>query len=489
MKKLILQTLILLSPCAATSQTVIHWEPEIEVADGAVYGNIRPRIVLNGEGMPVVLFGKGPEGILQTATFNGSGFESPVLFLPPTMETYLASWTGPDLAAKGDTIVVVFKAMPIEGGKVYAVRSTDGGTTYSDTIRVDNHDSGVAWMPSLDMDENGNPTVTYMAHDASMMNPRYTVVHSLDQGQTYEPEMEITSAIPDEACDCCPAEYVIDGNKHALLYRNNDANIRDIYAVYSNDDGLTFPENENVDQLGWAITSCPSTGPHGIFKDDTLVTVYASRANGSYRVYISKTTTNPLFQFENRTMMTPPTNTNGIQNYPRIDHQNDTIVMAWQESESSNPEIFCAYTTIGNTDELLTTKHIVNSNTTGSQTNPDIAVKDGFVHLVYQDSPSGSVIYRRGIFGTAGIAENDPGEVILYPNPVTDGQFHLKTKTNEIITEMKMINSSGIILPLKFEQKVNFVDVSTDHLSDGMYFLEVTLKSGTIQTIKLTINN
>ena len=408
-------------------QTGIHWEEEITVADGSLFGNVRPRIALTSGDTPIVLFGKGPSGLLFTSRFNGTSFEQPVALLPPTMQTYLASWTGPDIAAEDSVVVAVFKSLPLETGRIYTVRSTDGGQTWSDTIRADSHNNGgVAWLPSMDIDENGNPSVIYMAHDATWLNPRYFVSHSIDQGLSYEQEMDIALSIPDEACDCCPAEYVIDGNKHALLYRNNASNIRDIYALYSEDDGLNYNQSANVDQLNWNVSSCPSTGPHGTFNSDQLITVYASRASGGYRVYISETATSPFFVYENRTMMTPPLNTNGIQNYPRISGQNDTLVMVWQESETSNSEIFAAITSSGNMNDLLASKAIVNSNTSGSQTNPDVIYANGKVHVVFQDASSGDVMYKKGTIGTLALEENSALNLSVFPNPSTSGLFILR---------------------------------------------------------------
>lgn len=481
--KLLIQALIALIPFLATSQSIIHWEPEISVADGSVYGNVRPRIAVTANGVPIVLFGKGPAGLLYTSRLNGSVFDTPVTLLPGTMESYLASWTGPDIAAKGDTVIAVFKAMTMDDGHVYSVRSVDGGMTFSDTIRVDDHDLGVAWMPSMDIDENGNPSVTYMAHDAAMTNPRYNVVHSTDQGLTYQSEMDITTAIPEEACDCCPAEYVIDGNQHALLYRNNDLNIRDIYAVYSEDDGLTYPESANVDQLNWSITSCPSTGPHGLFNNSKLITVYASRASGSYRVYVSETATTPSFAFENSTMMTPPVNVNGIQNYPRISGDNDTLVMVWQESETGNPEIFSAFTTSAMTSELLTSKAMVNSSTSGSQTNPDVIYKNGKVHAVYQDASTGDVIYRQGTIGTVSLEENALSLLEVYPNPMTEGTFQLDLKEaqNPVI---ELHDAFGNACQYTVNQQNSLFNLEITNPAKGVYFLTV-ISENAKQTIKL----
>jgi len=125
--------------------------------------------------------------------------------------------------------------------------------------------------------------------------------------------------------------------------------------------------------------------------------------------------------------MSPPTNANGVQNYPRIDGQNDTIVMVWQESETSNYEIFASFTTTGNVNELLNSKNMVNVLTTGAQTNPDILYADGQIHVLYQDSPTGSVVYRRGTISALGLNEDELSEGSFYPNPTLTGTFVLDT--------------------------------------------------------------
>lgn len=468
------------------SQTVIQWESEITVADGTIYGNTRPRIALTADDVPVVIFGKGTNGMLHTARLNGASFDAPIPILPANVETYLTSWTGPDLAAKGDTVIAVFKALPLEGGKVYTVRSTDGGQTWSDTIRADSHNNGgVAWLPSLDINENGNPSVIYMAHDATWLNPRYVVSHSVDQGLTFEPEMDVALSIPDEACDCCPAEYVIDGTKHAMLYRNNAGNIRDIYALYSDDDGLNYSQSANVDQLNWNVFSCPSTGPHGTFNANQLITVYASRASGSYRVYISETATSPSFVYENSIMMTPPVNTNGLQNYPRISGQNDTLLMVWQESETSNYEIFSAVTSTGNINDLLVSKATVNSNTSGTQSNPDVVYANGKVHVVFQDASSGNVIYKKGVIGTLALEENVGMALSVFPNPSSSGQFTLRGMD---------LNSFSFQLTDAIGKPCDYMITSSNeiqlHIKDdqkGVFFLKAMHK-GTERTYIL-VNN
>ena len=449
------------------SQPIISWEEEIFVTQTNQFGNTRPRICLTAQDIPLVIFGKASSGLLYSARLNGSLFNTPLPLLPDNMTSYLTAWTGPDLASNGDTVIVVFKAQPIDFGKVYSLRSLDGGLTFSDTIRVDNHPLGHAWLPSLDIDENSNPSVVYMAHDLNGMNPTYNVVHSINKGLTYENEMEITLAIPQEACDCCPAEYVINGNQHALLYRNNDANIRDIYAVYSDDDGANYSSYVNVNDLNWALNSCPSTGPHGIFNNGNLLTASASAASGKYRAYLSETVTSPSLVLQSQTMMTPPGNTNGAQNYPRISGKNDTIVLIWQESSPSNNDIFSGITVSGSIQELVDSKAIVNDSTLGSQSNPDIIYANGKIHCVFQDAISGKVIYKRGILSMNSISQIPNQDIIVFPNPLSTS---LTIKSNLLTTSYTIYNVLGEIVQTGVLTSLQ-TEVNLSALPNGTYQL------------------
>ncbi len=456
------------------SQQSIFWEPEITVSDGSTYGNVRPRIVLSADDKPVVVYGKGG-GLLYSSRWNGSGFDTPVTLLPAGMSSYLATWTGPDIASNGDTVVVVFKANPMDEGHIYTVRSTDGGITFSDTIRADNHNAGQVWLPALEMDENGNPTVIYMARDANEEFPRYVVNHSTNAGISYLGEQQVAAGIPDEACDCCPAEYLIDGNRDVLLFRNNDANVRDIYGVYSMDGGSTFPEYENVNPLNWVITSCPSTGPDGLFINNGLLTVSMSKASGENRVYISESTATTDLIFQSQLMMTPPANSNGSQNYPRITGDDNTVIMAWQESETSNYEIFCSWASTSDLNSLLTNKHQVNVSTTGTQSNPDLIYQNGFIHLVYQDGASGDVIYRKGHFTDLSIPETASTTANVYPNP-SEGVVYIDGVFESVI----LTDVSGRNIPVIITENGTQTILKTE--AEGTFLLQLQQNNRTTVT-------
>jgi hypothetical protein len=468
------------------SQSNIVWEPEITVSDGGSYGNFRPRATIVNGDTPVVVYGKSGTENLFISKWNGSSFNTPISILPTGVSSYIADWTGPDIDSKGDTVIAVFKVEPTNTGHIYAVRSTNGGATFSDTIRVNQFDTGIVWMPSMSIDDLGNPVITYMIHDDfNWTNPHYIIATSTDAGLTYTGETEVVSTIPGEACDCCPSEVIIKNQKQVLLFRNNENNIRDIFGVLSLDNGTTFPYGTGLDNLGWSIMGCPSTGPDGVYTGDDLIIAHASAAEGKYRVYLSLASTVSDLTFVSMTIMTPPAQGNDTQNFPRISGVNDTIVMAWEEKEMANKEIFCSVAIPGldPITSLTSFKEKANATTSGTQTNPEIIYKNGVVHLFYSDNNSGNLIYRRGVvnvgLGLEAIYEN----TIIHPNP-SNGSFNLSKNT-----EIKaIVNASGLRVPFTRKTVSGKEVIELDNPVKGIYFMTYSYNSGAQRIAKIVVD-
>jgi hypothetical protein len=466
MKKYSLFLVSVFSTIVAFGQNII-WEDEIIVTTNSAYGNVRPRLSVNPNGDPMIVMSNSLNGKVYFVKATGGVFSTPMPLLPGSLSSYAASWTGPDIASKGDTIIVVFKAQPIMNGRVYAVRSIDGGITFSDTIRVDGQMAG--WMPSLDIDENGNPLVTYMSHDANHLNPKYVYVRSNDAGLTFEPESIITTGINGEACDCCPAEMISEGSKQILLYRNNEANLRDIYAVYSNDNGVTFPYFDNVDESNWVINSCPATGPAGVIVNNELFTTFMSAGTGTERVYVSRSSADSDLIFQEKFEI-PLTGT-GFQNFPRITNDDNAIFLTWTESVSNNVDIYTSWCPKNDLTQLATNVQIANTTNMGTQTNPEILIENNAIHLVYQNSGGGNLIYRKGQIGYLGNTEYAKENKFIYPNPSSSGEI-LNLPDTFLDSEVIWTDLKGKIV------HTQFIDIQTDiytpNLDKGIYFIKST---------------
>jgi len=222
--------------------------------------------------------------------------------------------------------------------------------------------------------------------------------------------------------------------------------------------------------LNWFINSCPSTGPHGMFNNGKLITVSSSRVSGAYRTYISETSTNPILSFQSTTMMTPPVNVNGSQNYPRISGANDTIVLVWQEAETSNTEIYSAIITTGTISEIVNSKALVNNSVQGAQTNPDIVYANGKVHCVFQDGNSGKVIYKRGSIGTLSVSTLNSNPLSIYPNPSKTGVFYINS-TIETLNNTSVTNAIGQKCAFKIVKDGTQSLLTLDKATKGEYFL------------------
>lgn len=483
--KAIFTIALFIFPFLLSAQQGIVWGDELTVADGSVYGNIRPRLTTDANENPIVLFGKSGAGDLFVSKLNGSTFSTPVQVNPVGFDTYLANWTGPDIAAKGDTVVVVFKAQPISTGNIYSVRSTDGGVTFSDTIRVDDYDAGETWMPALDMDNDGNPHVTFMTFAPTGGDERIAISHSSDAGLTYAPLQTVTPSVPGVACDCCPPELLTKDNYQLALFRNNESNIRDIWGALSEDNGTNFPSTANLDQLGWSISSCPSTGPHGVISGDSAYVVFASRASGAYRVYVSASGLSGGLTLNSVTMMTPPTSlSSDQQNFPRVSGANDTIVMIWEEREMVDTDILAAVTTSGDMNELTSFKAQVNVNGDGFQGKPDVYYRNGVVHAVYQDLESGNVIYRSGtVADVTALNELSSSNVSVFPNP-TNGTFSMVGLENNVST-CSLYSLDG--------NEVNLIKIGDsyeiENAESGVYFVRIELTNGSRLTKRIVLSS
>lgn len=465
---------------SSSAQQGVVWEAAISVADGSIYGNIRPRLSLASGDTPVVVFGNTIGGAIYSARFNGTSFDTPVNLLPSGEESYLANWTGPDIAAYGNTVVVVYKAQPYVTADVYTVRSIDGGMTFSDTIRADNHDIGETWMPAIDMDDAGNPVVTYMTLDAGGGNERIAVVKSLDGGLTYQPQVNATASSPGVACDCCAPEVLATSNYQMVLYRNNDSNLRDGFASLSEDNGATYTSLSNMDNLAWNITSCPATGPHGVILGDSVYYVSASRASGKYRAYVSAAGLSGGLNFNSVLMMDPPTDGPGdTQNFPRISGVNDTLVMVWEERVAGNTDVKIAVATDGSIETLVAYKSLLNPDPTGTQAKPDVIYRGGYVHAVFQDFNTGDVMYRRGMIAdVTGLMEDELSNLTISPNPANDLIVVSGITANEI-EKIKMINLLGETVECDYQPSNGVVSIDLSKIeSSGVYILQIFSISG-----------
>ncbi|MBD3638356.1 MAG: exo-alpha-sialidase [Crocinitomicaceae bacterium] len=388
----------------------------IPVATG--YGYYHPQIEITNDGFPAVIWTDFNANNIYFSKHNGTDFDTPVTLNPPNLDVQSYNWSGPDISIDGDNVYVVFRSLGYETGHVYMVKSTNNGTTWSDTIRVDDLPTGFGQYPDI-VALNDTVWVTMMDHDNGGANPEYVVTRSTDGGTTWEPAVAAGSLWAGEACDCCQPEIVANDNYVIVFFRNNLSNIRDIKAVVSFDRGATFTGQFSVDDHMWSIAGCPSIGPDArMMTADKVLCVYRTYVSNTAKIFINEYDVNNDVSVD-LIEVSADASTGPLINYPQMDYRNGDLGVVWEGSGNSIDVFFNASTTGASGLDPANAINITDASV--SQNKPDIIIDaNGKFHIVYADSDGQDIKYVQVTNSGAGLEEMDVFHTSVYPAPATE---------------------------------------------------------------------
>jgi len=482
MKKILLVILSINSLSISYCQSV-DWGAPISVAMGSMYNNIYPRVTLTENDVPVVSWMNNNNNKIYSARWNGATFNLPNTLNPNGVLPFIASWAGSEIASSGDTVFVTFSTDFSQTSKVYTVRSLDGGVTFQDTVRVDQIGTDTPRFPTIAVGLGGNPVVAFMQLDASFGNAEYAVTRSMNGGTSYMPSIIPSLGAVGTVCDCCPATIIAEGNQHVLTYRNNDNNIRNMWASFSSDGSTSYPVSSEIDQTDWMIMSCPSSGPSNVISGDSLISTWMSDG----KVYVGSTNLNNQQNGTQRQLFAADMNT---QNFPIIAGKGDTLGIIWQGYVSSSPKLFFTSSVTG-TSGLGNDIDTITGIFSGSQTRPDLAYANGKFHVVYSDNNGNDVKYLTGIVNqSAGISDYEQASFSMYVSEF-DGVsiIHIESQFQQDVS-IQVVNSLGQVLvknKLDLNEGKNTI-VLANGLIKGMCFIVITNEIGEMIGQKVMVN-
>jgi len=354
----------------------------------------RPRIVLTEDKSPLIIWRKdSPPKVLRASKWNGNAFSPPYDILQAGISP--SSWDGPEIAAKGDTVYVVFTSSATTQSSIMLIKSFDGGLTFSDTIRVsENNPIHKFRMANIAVKDDGNPVVSYMQYLLNWTEPKQMINSSVTFGDNFVGAIEGSLLSPGEPCDCCKSSLICSGDNVYLLFRNNDANARNSYISKSIDGGLSFVLTVDMDDYSWMLNSCPSTTPRGIVIGDSLCVVKRSGASGNNEIVYSNVNASDLNYAYNRNIDFVA---GALQDYPEISANGDTIVIVWQDNRAGLQNCYMSYSFEG-ANNLGGSISFTDSSITGAKLDPDVVYSNRTIHLVYLDYNQHSIIYTTAYY-------------------------------------------------------------------------------------------
>ncbi len=464
MKKII-YFLVFLLVCIESNAQTLNWSAIQAISSGSQSGYDRPRVVTTANNSPLVIWTKtsSPKSV-KASKWNGTSFSAPYDIVPPSLE--VTGFIGPEIASKGDTVYVIFLSALSPNYFVYLISSFDGGLTFSDTVRVsDNSNTHKFAMPNVAVNTDGNPIVSYMESSLTWTDWEQMVKVSFDFGNTFSPAFDVSALAPGEPCDCCKSSLVANGNEVFLLFRNNDMDVRNSYIAKSSDGGLTFTTTNDIDNANWVIGSCPSTSAQGMLSGDSIIIVRRSGANGQDKLLLSAINSTDLQYAYNHNI--DPISF-GVQNFPEIAGNGDTIGVVWQDNRNSYMDCYFSCSTTG-ANTISGSIYMSDTNNVGSQTDPDICFTNGVFHFVYENIGTHEILYRSATFANnTTITELDNNQFTIYPNP-TKEKIKISTHLKGLVS-IKNIEGK-LLMQVEKKQENEIIDIS--FLPPGIYTVEL----------------
>ncbi|MGB1204591.1 MAG: T9SS type A sorting domain-containing protein [Chitinophagales bacterium] len=449
----------------------LEWSEPIAIADES-YDNLGPQIVVAENDNSVVLWANQSTKKYYTTTWNGTHFNEPTELNTNGITPFVSSIEGATMAAFDNNVYIAWGAQTTSQG-IFVNRSTDGGNTFEPPVQITPEAGRYFSLLTVSINETGNPMVSYISTTTTWLDAQYYITNSADGGQTYEMAVQANSDVAGGlVCECCPATVIANEEMQVLMFRNNNSNIRDIWASKSIDNGLSFGQAADIDDTDWQIFGCPSTGPDGVFSHDELVSVSASEGNGAMQIYMSRVNAESLELIEQKAVSV------GLnQNYPHIAGEDDNMAIVWQENNGGDIDVYMTWTATGAT-ALAQNIEIVASGE-GGQKFPDITYANDIFYIVYEDVLTNKTMYRTAKvfkFGNVGVEEEAENDLFLQisPNPTSDVlQINFSETAKNDIGNIKIWNANGSLWLEENDILLENKNLTISHFPKALYFLAI----------------
>lgn len=481
MKNLLVLGFLVLMSSVIEAQSLVQWSEPILVStyeDGSLPKFTippRPRIAVTESGIVNVVW--VATDVFQARAMHAiklaDEFSDP-LFLAG--EDFMQAWGnyGPNIAARGEEVYVVYEKNPTDTEPIVSRKSTNGGLSWMDEVEVDEFLNGnFAKLPHLAIDGQGHPHVSAYRYNGTEVT--IGAMCSVNQGASYTTFVPAGEGLP--GVEASPAFIVIDGNRHIVIWTQLDVSeVYHVYGALSTNNGATFNEpvilNDFLNYGAWI----PVEEPEAIIKNDSLFMAWPSIEDEN----IIRVTAVPLNDFTAHTSYIIDQNfePGARSDAPTIAGNNDIIGIVWENTFQENTSLYGSFATSGiqNMEPELILQDGINLKS------PSLAFQDGF-HLTYVDEENMSIMYMFGAVAPVNIAETPvENSLLIYPNP-TNSVF--KVESGLIGNyQYRLIDARGRVC--KNGRNADGMNINIENLEKGIYTIEI-IQEDRLKTGKLIV--
>lgn len=179
---------------------------------------------------------------------------------------------GPRIALSGKAIVITF-----DSSDVFAVRSIDGGSTWSTPVRINSRKNcAQEGLHGMDGSSNGSVFVVWLDTLAGQTEVWGSL--STDGGRTWNKEQKIYASPDGHVCECCHPSVTFghDGSL-TVMWRNWLDGNRDMYMSTSKPAGSSFGPAKKLGNGSWRLDGCPMDGGAIISCGTQLLSAWQSK--------------------------------------------------------------------------------------------------------------------------------------------------------------------------------------------------------------------
>jgi hypothetical protein len=236
----------------------------------------QPQVAVDAKGGIHIVYGMGDAVRYCRSTDGGKHF-SAAIDLPPTYTISLGMRRGPRIAVTDKAIcvsVIGGKEGKGRDGDVLAMRSLDGGKTWSEPVMVnDAANSAREGLHSMATGPGGEMACVWL----DLRNKKTEVMAAISRngGGTWSKNMLVYESPQGSVCECCHPSAAFDRRGQlSVLWRNSLDGARDMY-VATSADGKTFDQPRKLGTGTWQLNACPMDGGAiAALPKDQLATVW-----------------------------------------------------------------------------------------------------------------------------------------------------------------------------------------------------------------------